>query len=110
MRRTAAVLLPFAAALLLAAPAFSAPTVTVKAKEFSFALSKTSVAHGKVTFSVKNVGKVAHDFSIAGHKTAMLSPGKSAKLVVTLKSGKYPYTCTVDSHAKLGMKGTLTVT
>ena len=31
-------------------------------------------------------------------------------MTVTLRKGKYPYRCTVDSHAELGMKGVLRVT
>jgi uncharacterized cupredoxin-like copper-binding protein len=29
--------------------------------------------------------------------------------VVTLKTGNYPYLCTVPGHAEAGMKGTFTV-
>jgi len=84
--------------------------VTVTATEFHFKLSKTSVPHGSVTFTVKNAGKLAHDFKIGGKKTAMIAPGKSAKLTVTLKAGKAAYLCTVPGHAAAGMKGTLKVT
>jgi len=100
----------------LAAPALgarahsTATAVTVTATEFKFKLSKLSVPHGSVTFTVVNKGKVAHDFKIAGKKTALIKPGKSAKLTVTLKAGKYPYLCTVPGHAAAGMKGTLRVT
>ena len=89
----------------------AAVTVKVTMKEFKFILSKKSVPKGSVTFMVKNGGKIAHDFSIDGKKTPNVAPGKSAKLVVKFaKKGKYPYKCTVDSHAKFGMKGVLTVT
>jgi uncharacterized cupredoxin-like copper-binding protein len=89
----------------------TATTVTVTMTEFKFALTKKSVPKGAVTFKVVNKGKIAHDFSINGKKTPHVSPGKSATLVVTFaKKGKYPYKCTVDSHAKFGMKGVLTVT
>lgn len=54
-------------------------------------------------------GQVQHDFKIAGKKTILLNPGKSSKLTVTLKKGKYHYLCTVAGHAKLGMQGTFTV-
>jgi nitrite reductase (NO-forming) len=87
----------------------SATTVTVTATEFKFKLSKTSVPHGSVTFTVVNKGKLAHDFKISGKKTPLIKPGKSAKLTVTLKAGKAAYLCTVAGHAAAGMKGTLTV-
>ena len=84
--------------------------VTVTATEFHFKLSKTSVPHGSVTFTVKNAGTVGHDFKIGGKKTAIIGPGKTAKLTVTLKAGKQAYSCTVPGHAAAGMKGTLKVT
>ena len=99
----------------LAAPALgarahsSATAVTVTATEFKFKLSKASVPHGSVTFTVVNKGKLPHDFKIGGKKTALLRPGKSAKLTVTLKAGKSAYLCTVAGHAAAGMKGSLKV-
>jgi uncharacterized cupredoxin-like copper-binding protein len=93
----------------LAAPARSTAAIKVTATEFKFALSTKSVAHGSVTFTVVNKGKLAHDFKIGGKKTAMLAPGKSGKVTVTLKAGKFPYLCTVPGHAAAGMKGTLVV-
>jgi uncharacterized cupredoxin-like copper-binding protein len=86
----------------------TASSVTVTATEFKFKLSKTSVPHGAVTFTVVNKGKLPHDFKIAGKKTPLLSPGKSAKLSVTLKAGKNAYLCTVAGHAAAGMKGVVT--
>jgi uncharacterized cupredoxin-like copper-binding protein len=84
--------------------------VTVRASDFKFALSKTTVPHGRITFVIKNTGHTPHDFAIAGHTSSRVQPGKTARLTVTLKKGPYPYRCTVDSHAKLGMKGVLHVT
>ena len=89
--------------------AMSTTVVTVKTKDFLFVLSRKSVPHGKVKFVIANPSPVAHDFAIAGHKSKRVQPGKSTTLVVTLKKGRYPYKCTVDSHAKLGMKGVLVV-
>jgi uncharacterized cupredoxin-like copper-binding protein len=98
------------AAPALAARAHAAATpVTVTATEFKFKLSRLSVPHGSVTFTVLNKGKLAHDFKIAGKKTPLIQPGHSAKLTVTLKAGKSAYLCTVPGHAAAGMKGTLTV-
>ena len=99
----------------IVAPSFGATThasttrVTVTATEFKFKLSKASVSHGKVVFTLVNKGKVAHNFWISGKKTRLVSPGKSAKLTVTLKAGKQSYLCTVPGHAAAGMKGTLAV-
>jgi uncharacterized cupredoxin-like copper-binding protein len=88
----------------------STAAVTVTATEFKFKLSKSTVPVGTVTFSVVNRGKIGHDFKIAGKQTPIIKPGKSAKLnVVFKKKGRYPYLCTVPGHAKLGMKGTLSV-
>jgi uncharacterized cupredoxin-like copper-binding protein len=85
-------------------------TITVKAKEFKFILSKKKARHGKVTFKVTNTGTIAHDFKIAGKKTKLLQPHKTATLTVTLKKGKHPYTCTVPGHSAAGMKGVFTST
>jgi uncharacterized cupredoxin-like copper-binding protein len=104
------------AALVVAAPvaahstAAAATTVTVKMKEFKFILSKKSVHHGKITFTLKNIGTIPHDFKIGTKKSKMIAKGKTGKLVVTLKKGKWAYKCTVPGHAAAGMKGTLKVT
>jgi uncharacterized cupredoxin-like copper-binding protein len=87
-----------------------ATMVKVTAKDFSFALSTKKVRQGRVTFVIKNAGQTSHDFAIAGHHSKTIGPGKTTRLTVTLKRGKWPYRCTVDSHAKLGMKGVLRVT
>jgi uncharacterized cupredoxin-like copper-binding protein len=86
-------------------------TITVKAGEFFFKLSKSSIIKpGTVAFAVKNVGHLAHDFKIAGKKTALIQPGKSATLkVVFKKAGKFTYLCTVPGHAANGMEGKFTV-
>ena len=86
-------------------------TVDVKAVEFSFTLSTKKLAKpGTVAFVVKNAGHLSHDFKIDGKKTALIQPGKSAKLTVDFKKqGSYPYLCTVPGHAAAGMKGVFTV-
>jgi uncharacterized cupredoxin-like copper-binding protein len=89
----------------------SVAAVRVTMSEFKFVLTRKSVPKGAVTFTVVNGGKISHDFWIDGKKTRILAPKKTAKLVIRFtKAGKYPYRCTVDSHAKFGMKGVLTVT
>jgi uncharacterized cupredoxin-like copper-binding protein len=94
-----------------ARPSFArTTTVKVTAKDFSFALSTRVVHSGRVTFVIRNDGQTDHDFAIAGHRSAVISPGQTTRLTVMLKHGRYPYRCTVDSHAQLGMKGVLRAT
>jgi uncharacterized cupredoxin-like copper-binding protein len=89
----------------------TATTIQVSGGEFFFRLRKKSIARpGKVTFVFKNVGHVQHDFKVNGRKTPLISPGRTARLVVTFrKKGRFPYLCTVPGHAQAGMKGTFTV-
>ena len=85
-------------------------SIGVVAVEFRFRLSKKSAHRGTVVFHVVNHGKLPHDFKIAGRKTPIIKPGKSAVLrVVFRKAGRYPYLCTVPGHAAAGMKGVLRV-
>jgi uncharacterized cupredoxin-like copper-binding protein len=95
-----------------------------KTKEFAFTLSPKTAKHGAITFTVTNGGNLPHDFQLCskpssspsattctGKKTALISPGASAKLtVVVAKAGTYEYMCTVPGHAAAGMKGLLKVT
>jgi uncharacterized cupredoxin-like copper-binding protein len=112
MNRLLAIAAAALLALAVAAPAGAAPATTVKvtAKDYSFVLSSKSVRHGRVTFVIANRGQSLHDFKIAGHASRSIEPGKTTRLTVTLKAGRYPYSCTVDSHAELGMTGVLRVT
>ena len=86
----------------------TATTVAVSGKEYKFILSRKSGPAGAYVFKFKNVGKVKHDFKIAGKKTPLLKPGGKATLRVTLKKGKHKYICTFPGHAALGMKGVFT--
>jgi uncharacterized cupredoxin-like copper-binding protein len=86
-------------------------TDQVSAKEYSFKLSAKSIRKpGRVTFKVRNVGHLVHNFHIRGKGTPDLQPGKSATLAVNFqKKGTYSYLCTEPGHAALGMKGVFTV-
>jgi uncharacterized cupredoxin-like copper-binding protein len=117
-------------ALVAAIPAFAgtkAASIKVsinKTKEFAFTVSPKSAPHGAITFTITNGGNLPHDFqlcskpssspsatSCTGKKTALISPGASAKLTVSvLKAGTYEYMCTVPGHAAAGMRGLLKVT
>src|SRR3954465_14152919 len=89
--------------------AAAATTIQVKGGEFFFRLSSRTAKPGKATFVFKNIGHVSHDFKINGKRTPLIGPGKTAKLVVTLEKGRYPFLCTVPGHAAAGMKGMFTV-
>ena len=94
--------------------------VTVgKPREMAFTITPSKVSAGTVTFQVTNAGKVPHAFQVcssplggtastcAGPKTAVLSPGKTAKLTARLGIGKHEYLDPVAGHA--AAKGTLVV-
>ncbi|HEX3802292.1 MAG TPA: cupredoxin domain-containing protein [Solirubrobacteraceae bacterium] len=89
------------------AHAAATTSISVKATEYHFALSATSLKKpGTVTFKIKNAGHVPHDFKIDNKTSKMISPGKSTTLTVKFaKKGSFYYECTVPGHAALGMKG-----
>jgi len=117
VRNAAGLLL--AAVALAGAPAHRAPgdpaAVSAKLSEWKVELSERSVAAGSVTFTVENVGSIPHALEVEGQgseqKTAVIQPGSSATLTVTLKPGTYEVYCPVgeDSHKKLGMETDLKV-
>ena len=88
----------------------AATRVTVNMTDFRFALSRSSVNKGTVTFRVVNKGKVIHDFKIAGKKTPIFKTGQRGTLRVRFsRPGRYRYICTVPGHVAAGMWGSLRV-
>lgn len=99
-----------------AAPSGSARTIQVREVEFKIVPVPASVpAPGKVTFVVKNAGKIQHDLAVQGpgvsasSKTPLISPGGTAKLTVSLAAGTYTLYCTVPGHRAAGMVAKLVV-
>jgi uncharacterized cupredoxin-like copper-binding protein len=89
-------------------------TIKVTEKEFHITLSTRTGAVGPVRFVIKNTGKYTHGLAISGpgvklKKSALIKPGKSAALAVTLKSGTYALWCPVPGHAAKGMKTSIKV-
>jgi iron uptake system component EfeO len=89
--------------------------IAVEASEYKFDPSAITVPAGEVTFSVKNVGSIEHEFEIFQGETVVdeiegLVPGLTKDLTVTLEPGDYTFVCKLSGHEEQGMKGTLTVT
>lgn len=103
-----------AAALLKAAQPGPA-AVRVRLSEWKVEVSSPAVSAGVVRFTAVNAGTIPHAFEVEGRgvekETAVIQPGDSAELTVTLKAGKYELYCPVgnDSHKKLGMEAHLEV-
>jgi uncharacterized cupredoxin-like copper-binding protein len=94
------------------APKPEARTVEAIETEFKIALPSTDFKAGKITFQVKNEGKIEHDLAVkeTGDKTKLIPPGGTVELTVTLQPGKYEVYCTVPGHEAAGMKIEITVT
>lgn len=112
------------------AAAAATPTVKVSLEEFKVLPSVKSVAAGKVTFSVKNIGKIGHELLVIKTNTAPgklpvknakasekgkvglvkeLQPGKSGKVTLKLAKGKYVLLCNLPAHYQAGQYAGLTV-
>ena len=94
----------------------TATVVRVTEREYHIALSTSSAKAGTVTFSVHNAGRIAHELDIAGGglkstaRVALIAPGKTRTVTLTLTGGKLSLWCPVPGHAALGMKTSLKVT
>jgi len=88
--------------------------IVVRETEFKIALPRIAVHAGRVTFDVRNDGKIPHDLVVQGNgvdaKTPLLNAGESATLTVDLKPGTYDLFCSVPGHKEAGMDVKLTVT
>ena len=123
-------------ATILGAPAAAAATrlvtvtssriVPVKLNEFNILPAKQSAPAGKVTFILKNTGKITHEFVVIATPKAAgnllggdhgpnradesgavgvvgeLKPGQTKKLTLTLKKGHYALLCNLPGHYKAG--------
>jgi len=109
----------------------SGKTVGAKLNEFNVLLSKQAAPADKVTFVVKNAGKVEHEFVVvktakpagdllshggteaseAGNvgEISSVKPGQTKKLTLELVKGHYSLLCNLPGHYAAGMYGTVTV-
>jgi uncharacterized cupredoxin-like copper-binding protein len=85
-------------------------TVDVTEQEFKISLSSTTLKRGKITFDIKNTGKLPHDLAIrGGPKSKLIQPGTTGQLIATLNPGKYHLYCSAPGHEQAGMKLDITV-
>lgn len=120
--RKATLALAVLAAVVLVPAAFaktSGGTVNVSLKEFVVKPAPASITAGKVTFKVKNTGKIDHELVVLKTDTAPgkltvkknqavetgkvgevgpVKPGKSGSLTKTLAKGKYVLLCNLPAH------------
>ncbi|TML75120.1 MAG: hypothetical protein E6G07_13080 [Actinobacteria bacterium] len=80
-----------------------------------FEPKKLAAKTGVVTLVMTNpktTGK-QHGIAVKGNGVdkdgAIVGPGATTTITVTLKPGRYHFYCPFDGHAKAGMKGVLTV-
>jgi hypothetical protein len=106
-------LLGIAAAGFVARAGAAKTTVAVTEKEYSITLSPRRIPVGVARLVIRNRGLYAHALAVkvgtTTKRTALIQPGKSATLIVTLKKGKTALWCPVAGHAARGMKATLAV-
>lgn len=89
--------------------------VKVKAFEFAYEPKQITVPPGAVEFDVTNTGSIDHTFLIDDPakklvgKIAVISPGKTEKLTVTLRAGVHTIYCDLAGHREAGMVAALKV-
>ena len=105
-------------------------TVKVAMKEWGFAPTPVKVNAGKVTFVVKNAGKLKHEFLVLRTKTPAnklpvkgttavvrglvgrinrFKGGLTKTLTLTLKPGHYVLLCNLPAHYQVGQRVDFTV-
>lgn len=78
-----------------------------------FDTPKLTAKAGTVKIVMDNPSQLPHGIGVDGNGVDVDGPtvghGKTSQITATLEPGTYQFYCTVDSHQKAGMKGTLTV-
>lgn len=92
-----------------ATTAAAATAMTVTMTEFKFAMDDSALKAGSYTLHAVNAGKYPHALELSGpgvndQKTAVVKPGQSADLPVTLQAGSYDIWCPVEGHRAKGME------
>ena len=88
--------------------------VSVVLDDYAFDPQVITARPGRVTFALRNRGRVAHSFRLRreGRPVAQvpsLLPGDRESASFTLKRGNYRIFCALANHEELGMYGALSV-
>jgi len=89
-----------------------ANAITVEGGEFYFKPNEIRVKQGeKVTITLKNAGKMSHDFVLDEFnvRSETINEGTTTVEFTPDKKGTFEFYCSVGSHRKMGMKGNLIV-
>ena len=86
-------------------------TLTVEESEFRIVPQDLAARPGRLTFQIRNVGTVEHNFVVEGTavKVESIQPGETQTAAVDLAAGTYRMVCTIPGHEEAGMVGTLKV-
>lgn len=92
-------------------PAASGEKIALEAGNFYFKPNEVTIkANTAVTFAIKNVAEIPHNFSIDALKISTdLPPGKTTDVTVSAPAGSYEFYCNLPGHKQAGMFGKLTV-
>jgi hypothetical protein len=81
--------------------------------EWDVRSSYQTLAAGRVTFNVTDLGEDDHNLSVRGggkeYGGIDLHPGDADSLVLTLPAGTYTLYCNIPTHEELGMRTDITV-
>ncbi len=118
-----------AAAVLGAASAHAASTVSARLTDFKIRATPSSTQDGRVTFNVRNAAQIDHELVVirtnrrasalplrngraserGKRGEVQLGGGESRRLTVTLPAGHYALICNIGQHYQAGMRQDFTV-
>ncbi|MCC6792570.1 MAG: cupredoxin domain-containing protein, partial [Thermomicrobiales bacterium] len=94
-----------------AAPAVVEGAATVEMYDIGFHPNDFTIpANTDATVTLKNIGKLTHNFSIDDLDISVnVNAGETKEVTINAPAGTYTYYCNIDGHRAAGMVGTLTV-
>lgn len=93
----------------------SPSTIRLVAEEFRFTPKEVTIPTGDIAFAVINRGEIEHNLAVddpGGRRViqiAIIEPGETKSISVSLPAGTYVIYCTLPGHRDAGMAATLRV-